>query len=62
MTAYIPEDNFEIEDTQGNTLEYTILEKTDLTDYVLNQHIDLNPSKSIYLPEKSFSNNASKRK
>lgn len=54
MTAYIPEDNFEIEDTQGNTLEYTILEKTDLTDYVLNQHIDLNPSKSIYLPEKVF--------
>ncbi|HHT6206407.1 TPA: alpha-mannosidase, partial [Listeria monocytogenes] len=54
MTAYIPEDNFEIEDTQGNTLEYTILEKTDLTDYVLNQHIDLNPSKSIYLSEKVF--------
>ncbi|MCM4557023.1 alpha-mannosidase, partial [Escherichia coli] len=28
MTAYIPEDNFTVEDTQGNTLEYTILEKT----------------------------------
>lgn len=54
MTAYIPEDNFTVEDAQGNTLEYTILEKTDLTEYVLNQHIDLNPSKSVYLPEKVF--------
>ncbi|ECH5524913.1 mannosylglycerate hydrolase [Listeria monocytogenes] len=54
MTAYIPEDNFTVEDAQGNTLLYTILEKTDLTDYVLNQHIDLNPSKPVYLPEKVF--------
>ncbi|ENR8464883.1 alpha-mannosidase, partial [Listeria monocytogenes] len=54
MTAYIPEDNFTVEDTQGNTLEYTILEKTDLTEYVLNQHIDLNPSRPVYLPEKVF--------
>lgn len=54
MTAYIPEDNFTVEDAQGNTLLYTILEKTDLTEYVLNQHIDLNPSKPVYLPEKVF--------
>ncbi|HCJ4362100.1 TPA: alpha-mannosidase, partial [Listeria innocua] len=54
MTAYIPEDNFTIEDTRGNTLEYTILEKKDLTEYVLNQHIYLNPSKPVYLPEKVF--------
>ncbi|EOC1397878.1 mannosylglycerate hydrolase [Listeria monocytogenes] len=54
MTAYIPEDNFTVEDAQGNTLLYTILEKTNLTEYVLNQHIDLNPSKSVYLPEKVF--------
>lgn len=54
MSAYIPGDNFTIEDTAGNTLAYTILEQTDLTDYVLNQHIDLNPSKKIYLPEKVF--------
>ncbi|MEG7763017.1 alpha-mannosidase, partial [Listeria monocytogenes] len=38
----------------GNTLEYTILEKTDLTEYVINQHIDLNPSRPVYLPEKVF--------
>ncbi|MBF2569089.1 mannosylglycerate hydrolase [Listeria welshimeri] len=54
MSAYIPDDNFTMEDTQGNTLPYTILEQTDLTEYVLNQHIDLNPSKAVYLPKKVF--------
>ncbi|MBC1936361.1 mannosylglycerate hydrolase [Listeria grandensis] len=54
MSAYIPEADFTLEDTAGNALDYTILEKTDLTEYVLNQHIYLNPSKAIYMPEKVF--------
>ena len=48
--TYLPADNFSIKDDHGNSVKYTIIEKTDLTDYVLSQTIRLNPSKNIYLP------------
>ena len=48
--TYLPADNFAIKDNRGNLVKYTIIEKTDLTDYVLSQTIRLNPSKNIYLP------------
>lgn len=48
--TYLPADNFAIKDNHGNHVKYTVIEKTDLTDYVLSQTIRLNPSKNIYLP------------
>lgn len=48
--TYLPADNFTIKDNHGNHVKYTVIEKTDLTDYVLSQTIRLNPSKNIYLP------------
>lgn len=48
--TYLPADNFAIKDANGNPVKYTIIEKTELTDYVLSQTIRLNPSKEIYLP------------
>ncbi|WP_062350585.1 mannosylglycerate hydrolase [Bacillus kwashiorkori] len=54
ITLYVPDKNFTIKDNQGKTVPYTILNKVELTDYVLNQTIRLNPSKEIYMPEKVF--------
>lgn len=54
FTAYIPEDDFRIFDLDGKELKYVIKEKTELTDYVLSQHIYLNPSKKAYMPEKVY--------
>ncbi|MGW9530272.1 mannosylglycerate hydrolase [Paenibacillus terrae] len=54
MDAYLPEGSFVIRDTNGQQLPYTITEKVEQTDYVLGQHIDLNPSKKVYLPERVF--------
>ncbi|TRZ40043.1 mannosylglycerate hydrolase [Niallia circulans] len=51
---YIPEENFVIKDYHGNTMPFAILNKVELTDYVLKQTIRLNPSKEIYIPEKVF--------
>lgn len=48
--TYLPADNFAIKDNRGNLVKYTVIEKTNLTDYVLSQTIRLNPSKNIYLP------------
>lgn len=48
--TYLPADNFAIRDNHGNPVKYTVIEKTELTDYVLSQTIRLNPSKEIYLP------------
>lgn len=52
--CYIPEEDFIIKDKVGNVLDYVIREKEDITDYVLNQTIRLNPSKKIYVPEKVY--------
>ncbi|OMF76898.1 alpha-mannosidase [Paenibacillus peoriae] len=54
IDAYLPEGSFVIRDTNGQQLLYTITEKVEQTDYVLGQHIDLNPSKKVYLPERVF--------
>ncbi|MEC0181977.1 mannosylglycerate hydrolase [Paenibacillus peoriae] len=54
IDAYLPEGGFIIRDTNGQQLPYTITEKVEQTDYVLGQHIDLNPSKKVYLPERVF--------
>lgn len=52
--TYLPDGNFSIVDANGNTIPYTVLEKKDLTDYVLSQTIRLNPSKEIYIPNKVY--------
>ncbi len=54
IDAYLPEGSFVIRDTNGQQLPYTITEKVEQTDYVLGQHIYLNPSKKVYLPERVF--------
>lgn len=54
VALYIPEENFTIKDHQGESVPYAILNKVELTDYVLKQTIRLNPSKEIYMPEKVF--------
>lgn len=54
LDAYLPEKPFVIRDLQGNLLDYTIVEKVEQTDYVLGQHIDLNPSRKVYMPERVF--------
>lgn len=52
--TYIPDGNFSIIDATGNNIPYTILEKRDLTEYILSQTIRLNPSKDIYIPNKVY--------
>lgn len=52
--TYIPDKDFEILDIERNSIPYTIIDKKDLTEYVLSQTIRLDPSKDIYLPEKVF--------
>jgi mannosylglycerate hydrolase len=54
IDAYLPEGGFIIRDVNGQQLPYTITEKVEQTDYVLGQHIDLDPSKKVYLPERVF--------
>ncbi|MCM3173056.1 mannosylglycerate hydrolase [Paenibacillus sp. MER 99-2] len=54
IEAYIPEESFVIRDTKGRELAYAIVEKVDQTDYVLGQHIDLNPSRKVYLPDRVY--------
>lgn len=52
--AYIPGEDFIIKNNKGETLDYVVKEKEDITDYVLTQTIRLNPSKKIYIPEQVF--------
>lgn len=54
IDAYLPDKPFVIRDLHGRKLEYAIIEKVEQTDYVLGQHIDLNPSRKVYLPERVF--------
>lgn len=51
---YLPEGKFVLKDEQGNKIPYTILEKEDISEYVLSQTIRLNPSKKIFLPKKVY--------
>ncbi len=52
--TYLPNGDFSIVDSKGNKVPYTVLNKRDLTDYVLTQTINLNPSRKIYIPEKVY--------
>lgn len=52
--TFIPDGKFSIIDSNGNNVPYTIIEKRDLTEYILTQTIRLNPSKNIYIPNKVF--------
>ena len=49
---YMPEGDYTLLDEQGNQIPYTILEKEDMSDYVLAQTIRLNPSKKQFTPER----------
>lgn len=52
VKTYVPGGQFAIKDEYGDPVEYSVLERNDLTDYVMTQTIRLNPSKEIYLPER----------
>lgn len=51
FSAYLPGDNFTLVDANGASLEYTILSEVDLTEYVLNQTINLTAGKDVWKPE-----------
>lgn len=53
-SLYLPDGEFSILDQNGQALRYTILDKEDLSDYVLSQTIRLNPSKDMYLPKNVY--------
>ena len=52
--TYLPSDSFVIRDENDNIVDYTIIEKQDLTEYVLSQTIKLNPSKKIFMPTQVY--------
>lgn len=52
--AYIPDEDFIIKNSEGKEVKYIIKSKEDISDYVLNQTIRLNPSKKIYIPNKVY--------
>ena len=52
--TYLPSDKFSIKDDNNENIKYTILEKEDLTEYILKQTIRLNPSKDIFIPKKVY--------
>ncbi len=52
--TYLPSDSFVIRDENDNIVDYTIIEKQDLTEYVLSQTIKLNPSKKIFIPTQVY--------
>lgn len=51
---FLVEDDFDLRDVDGNSIEYTIMEKENITKYILSQTIRLNPSKKIYIPNKVY--------
>jgi len=51
---YLPDEEFSLVMPDGSSAPYTVLEKRDLTDYVLAQTIRLNPSRHIDIPETIF--------
>lgn len=54
VKTYIPGDCFSIKDDSGQNVPFTIIDKRDLTEYVLSQTIRLNPSRDIYIPKKVY--------
>ena len=51
---YLPNEPVRLVDPNGRTVPFTVLDRRDLTDYVLAQTINLDPSRSFYVPEKVF--------
>ncbi len=51
---YIPGEDFALLDPSGRPLNYTVLSKKDLTEYVKKQTINLDPSRSIYVPDRIY--------
>ncbi|WP_288081479.1 glycoside hydrolase family 38 C-terminal domain-containing protein [Faecalibaculum rodentium] len=54
FTTYVPSDSFGVINEKGEAVPYTILSMRDLTEYVLNQTIVLNPSDQPEKPEKVY--------
>lgn len=54
VKTYIPGEDFAIIDHHGQKVNFTIVEKRDLTEYVLSQTIRLDPSQKIFIPEKVY--------
>lgn len=54
IDAYIPNEDFILKNTKGEIVDYVIKSKTDVTEYVLGQTIQLNPSKKIYVPKNVY--------
>ncbi|MBU3101981.1 MULTISPECIES: mannosylglycerate hydrolase [Clostridium] len=52
--AFIPQEDFIIKNVYGKELRYVIKAKEDISSYVLDQTIRLNPSKKIYIPSKVY--------
>lgn len=52
--VYLPDGEFALYDSNENKLPYVVIEKEDITSYVLSQTIRLNPSKDIYIPTKVY--------
>jgi len=52
--AWLPGTPFILRDAAGNAIPYVIEEQTELTDYVLNQTIRLNPGKSYLKPQQVY--------
>jgi len=51
---YLPDEQFVLLDSQGRVLPYVIEEQTEVTEYILAQTIQLDPSRKIYMPMKIF--------
>lgn len=54
FTTYVPSDSFGIVNEKGEPVKYTVLSMRDLTEYVLNQTIVLNPSDQPDRPDKVY--------
>lgn len=54
QTLYVPSEEFDIFDENGNKIDYIIESIEDTTDYILSQTIQLNPGEKIYIPEKVY--------
>lgn len=52
--AWLPDTPFTLRDAAGRSLPYVIEERAELTDYVLNQTIRLNPGKPYHKPQQVY--------
>ncbi|WP_334352734.1 glycoside hydrolase family 38 C-terminal domain-containing protein [Companilactobacillus sp. HBUAS56257] len=54
ISFYAPSKNFDIVDTNGDSVDFTIESCDDQTEYISGQTIQLNPGEKIYKPEKIY--------